>query len=419
MRTSPWNALVLLGGLVGGVVAADVVTTKDGLVLEGRVKRGADGSVVVTTEAGEVRLASDAVGSVAPGEGPRAKALAEIAAIAPGDAEAHYRQALACQAAGLADLAERELRAVIVAEPGHPAARRALGYEQVDGAWLTVAEARRARGLVNYEGKWILPQEVDRAAGTRRRVAPKDPTVASAMRKAALAEPALARAATERLSRAPARERVETATALLLDGDPRVRKWAAGELASLGDEAGLRPLLASAVRDRDAEVRLAAVKAAATFGHDDAAVPLVLAMWSEHDGIVANAARALASLGDRRAVRYVVKRIESHGSSPRSYFSHLQQQSYIRDFDVEVAQTSSIADPQIGIIQEGTVQDAQVLDAMIQKTIVEKVLIDSFNSLAGTSFKQPDQVAAWFRENGAGLPDFPPVPAARRASSTK
>src|SRR5262245_42650719 len=146
-RTTPVNVLVLLAGLAGGAVAADVVTTKDGLVLEGPVKRGPDGSLVVTTDSGDVRLASDAVGSVASGRGPRAAALEAIAAIAPGDAEGHYREALACQAAGLADLADREMRAVLAADPDHPAARRALGYERVDGAWLTVAEARRRHGL--------------------------------------------------------------------------------------------------------------------------------------------------------------------------------------------------------------------------------------------------------------------------------
>src|SRR5262249_18773918 len=143
-------------------------------------------------------------------------------------------------------------------------------------------------------------------------------------------------------------------------------------------------------------------------------------MWSEHPGIVANAAKSLAMLGDQRAVRWIVKRLESHGGvSPRGYFSQIEQISYIRDFDVEVAQTSSIADPQIGGIQEGVVQDAHVLDVDIEQTIVEKVLVDSFNALAHAQAKSPAQVAAWWKEHGQDVADFPKTPAPRRGATTK
>ena len=78
-----------------------------------------------------------------------------------------------------------------------------------------------------------------------------------------------------------------------------------------------RPLIQSALADPDNAVRRAAVDAAATFGNDDTAVPFVKALYSSHPGLVANAAQAIAGLGDPRGIVYIVKRISSHGGSGR------------------------------------------------------------------------------------------------------
>jgi hypothetical protein len=190
---------------------------------------------------------------------------------------------------------------------------------------------------------------------------------------------------------------VEAARALLVHKDPTIRRWACHELEKLGDESALRTLIAVSCRDPHPSVRDAAVRAATTFGNDDIAIPLVRALGSEHLGIVANAGRALGVLGDVRVVGYVIKRIVSHGSSPGAWFASETQQAYIRDFDVEVAQTSFIADPIIGTIQEGTVSDVKVLDVTMEWTIVEPILIHTFNRLAHASAKNVDDVKAWVK----------------------
>src|SRR5688572_8899471 len=74
------TALVLaLAGCLGASLpaVADVVTTRDGLALEGTVARPDDATVVVTTADGAVRLRAADVVSVAPGEGPRGRARRE------------------------------------------------------------------------------------------------------------------------------------------------------------------------------------------------------------------------------------------------------------------------------------------------------------------------------------------------------
>jgi nitroreductase len=404
-------ALVLTAG--AAAATADVVTTKDGLVLEGTTSRAPDGSLTVTTPDGVVRLPAARVATVTPGEGPRTALRRELSALPAPDAEARYRLALRAESAGFSDVAREAWESVVRADPEHAAARRALGQEKVDGTWMPGDEARRRRGLVLYGGKWLLPVEAEAAARAPAAVVVKDATLASTMRTAARGEPALAHAAAVTLARTDPAARLPVAAVLLRDADPAVRTWACGHLASLGDESALRPLLVSAIRDRDADVRAAAVKASASFGHDDVLYPFLRELGSENPAFVANAAHALALLGDPRAIHVLVRRI-SHGSSPRAVVEFGSQISYVSDYDVEVAQSSNIADPIIGVIQEGVVLDVKVLDVSIDETYVETVLVDAFNALAGAHAKDAGGVIDWYRRNARTIPELPAKPTGHR-----
>ena len=81
---------------------------------------------------------------------------------------------------------------------------------------------------------------------------------------------------------------------------------------------------------------------------------------------------------------------------------------------MEVAQTSFIADPVIGTIQEGVVEDVQILDASMEQTVVERILLEAFNGLTGAAAKGVEDVKAWAREHAGSVRDFPPAPAPSR-----
>jgi hypothetical protein len=135
----------------------------------------------------------------------------------------------------------------------------------------------------------------------------------------------------------------------------------------------------------------------------------VRALASDNALVVANSAQALAWLDDRRVIGYVVKRIESHGAGPASYFSDIVQHSYIADFDVEVAQSSFIADPQIGVIQEGVVAPLKILDVSIIETRVEQTLLNTFNSLADAGVSTRAQAVSWWKQHSGDFPGFRPL----------
>jgi len=85
-------------------------------------------------------------------------------------------------------------------------------------------------------------------------------------------------------------------------------------------------------------------------------------------------------------------------NTQRANLSSVTQISYIQDFDVEVAQTSFIADPVIGVLQEGIVldvrptvsNDRQFITLDLRPTITEVVTpISTFTTLLGAAVNIP------------------------------
>lgn len=417
-----WAALAPLAVLAASALAplrADVVTTQDGLALEGTVERQAGGGVRVLTDAGPVLVGPERLLAVKPGDGPRTTWRRAVERAAPADAAAWYRLALEAEALGLRAEALEAHAQVLRLDPEHLAARRALGHERVDGVWMSADDARRKRGLVLFDGAWRLPQEVE-AAGAAARATPALPAPGSddarlrgLLRLLAGRDEAQAAAARRAVAGVSTRDLVAAALGLLGDGDPAVRATCCRLLGEWGDESALRALVFHGARDLDAGVRREAVLAAQSFGHDDTAVPFLRALGSSSVQLAGNAAQALALLGDQRALGYLVKRLDSHGASTRNFVAFLNQVSYVRDYDVEIAQASNIANPNIGTIAEGVVLDVKVNGLSYTETWIEPLLVDAISHLAGERFADAAQARAWYAAHKATLPSFPEKPAAR------
>jgi HEAT repeat protein len=258
----------------------------------------------------------------------------------------------------------------------------------------------------------MLPAEVQRAAAAAITASAEtagdgaDADVRAWIRALGQEGP-VARAAERALARVPQAKALRAGLAVLYEKDPVARRAAARYLGRLGDQAALRPLIFSAARDLDAGVRREATLAAASFGHDDTAVPLVRALNSSNPRLAVNAAEALATIGDVRAAGYIVKKLESHGSSSRNFVAFLNQVSYVRDYDVEIAQASNIANPDVATIQAGVVLDAKVLDATYETTWVESAFLGALSRLAGTELRSREDALAWWQAHRDGWPQFP------------
>jgi hypothetical protein len=123
------------------------------------------------------------------------------------------------------------LERVVELDPNHEKARRALGYVQSQGKWVTQEELKAENGYVRYRGQWRLAQDVE---------------ILERKRKAELAEKDWA----QKIAR----------WRRWLDTD---EKYELGETSLLGINDGLasRPLAAQLSRESDRDLKLLFVEA--------------------------------------------------------------------------------------------------------------------------------------------------------------
>jgi hypothetical protein len=225
-------------------------------------------------------------------------------------------------------------RLALELEAAGKAAEARAAYERVLAAEPDHLAARRALGFVRVDGRWLPRGEAEQAVAPAPAAAPDTPAVA-----------------------APSRAEIATRAVvqrLLDERDPAARK----------------ALVASAKR-LDAACALDLFVTALEKGGDVHRV---------------RAAEALGELGDLRAASALVTHWEARsGNFPRVYFAQMTQRSYIQDFDVEVASTSFIADPIVGVLQDGVVQSFKIHDAVHSFSSVERTALHSaLVRLAGT-----------------------------------
>ena len=152
-----------------------------------------------------------------------------------------------------------------------------------------------------------------------------------------------------------------------------------------------RFVLRTAVLDRNEKVRTAAIE----IGRDSATADDVhyMAGGLAHPNakVRVRTAEALAEIGHRAALEPLVKAgpfaaaglaSADDGGATRGHVAFLRQTSYIRDFDVEVAQASFIADPKVDVIQSGSVLDVTV--AGISTVRIVRAYRGALQRLAGS-----------------------------------
>jgi hypothetical protein len=238
---------------------------------------------------------------------------------------------------GLADEALRELNTILTVEPDHAGVRQLLAKPPVPLA---------APGSSSPE-----PREAVRAAAVRPRVVQE------------LAIAALGRRTDTDAVRASLGE-------ALGSHSPQLRSFAALALRRLHPGEEPKALTSRAVLDSSEQVRVEAARALRDIGEEGVILPVVRALASSHPTVRGNAAETLGTLGFPAAVAPLVSRLgalaapQSGGGGWQAPASHIfvgRQVAYVQDYDVEVAQFSSIADPQINVALEGSVLDVRVI----------------------------------------------------------
>ena len=170
---APMRILAVLAVLVllAPMASAEVFVLADGGRLTGELLNPKETPrkqyVIRTGDGAKVTLAADQVRKVLPSK-PAEEEYERIAPTYADTAAAQWELAEWCREHKLTAQRRVHLQRVIEIEPNHVAARHALGYGRVNGAWATQKEVMTAQGFVRSGGKWLTPEEIAIAEKKRK-----------------------------------------------------------------------------------------------------------------------------------------------------------------------------------------------------------------------------------------------------------
>ncbi|MEZ6195467.1 MAG: HEAT repeat domain-containing protein [Planctomycetota bacterium] len=352
-------------------------------VFEGRLARTTRRWFEVETALGTRRVMSSEVGPTVDPAVLRER-YAERVAAAKQDRRFGFDERIAlarwCEHVGLTSGVEEQLSAILERDP-----ERAEALEMI----------RRLAPAYRPAGRNVVPPEKSRWA---RREAD---LLWDGVGKAGFATAAILR---ERLGSLPSDLTLGRAVKLVEKGDVRERWVAAQVLGDSRDKRRVKPLFVSALNDPEWQVRQAAVGALKR--HDDGTTigPFMRVLLTcPIDSRRVFAAEGLGMLGDRHAVPALMRALKTPpdgGGVPkaRANIAVLKQVAYVKDYDVEVAQSAFIADPIVDIAQEGAVLDVAVVAITVQRRTIGHAL----GRLTGQDFGgDVDRWSAWWDQHRA------------------
>jgi len=151
---------LLLSLALASAALADEVVLKNGSAFSGIVREDGD-RVVVELEFGTMTFKKVDVRSISRnGEDVLSQFQQKLRTAT--DAKSMMELAAWARDKGLSGRASELYRKVIVLDPDQAEARKALGYEKVNGLWLTGDDLMTARGYVKVGGRWMMKDSADR-----------------------------------------------------------------------------------------------------------------------------------------------------------------------------------------------------------------------------------------------------------------
>ncbi|MCP3915187.1 MAG: hypothetical protein GY711_06510 [bacterium] len=159
----------------------------------------------------------------------------------------------------------------------------------------------------------------------------------------------------------------------------------------------LRELSSRAMLDTFSDVRAEAARSLGAAGNVAALAPAINSLNSKFPSVRSNAAEAMGNMGYAAAVEPLVNHLAAlqagggaTGTRANIYIG--EQVAYVGDFDVEIAQGASIADPIVNVQAAGVVFDVRTTVQMT-KVIEMQTIMSSLRTLTGA--KVPNSVNAW------------------------
>lgn len=396
-----WLFALTLCVSVTGWVHADEILLRNGRRISGKAHKR-PGGWEIRTDSGIVSfIPGDQVLEVQIGPTALEAYQERAVEIAPDDVTARLALAAWCRDQGLDAQATMEYEAVVEVDPDHVEAHRALDHVRHEGEWVTRAAYMESLGFVRHKGRWVTEEEADKVADK-----------AQARRLASHARSLIRRASALITSKQRETARGELAALgtevvikPLIDtldaSDSYSRMFAAQRLALRGDARAVRPLVRTAVRDRYNTVRIAALHSLEGLGHPDTVVPLASHLYARNTYHRLHAVQAMSVFPDRRGVYYLIRKLRHEtGGFGRVHVAFTTQRAFIRDWELSAGGTglaiAEVADPVVDIFQEGVVLDVKIRRVEWESTVAV------LRGLTGQKFGgDVGAWSRWWRENGS------------------
>jgi hypothetical protein len=208
---------------------------------------------------------------------------------------------------------------------------------------------------------------------------------------------------------------------LLKDHRHTVRGLAASMLKDSRPPVALEPLIGASLLDPNREVRQEALDAVVAYQNPGAAAPYARLLANDRESVRMAAIDGLAAINNPQAAGALISMMApgSNAGTSRGYVSFGTQTSYVRDYDVEIAQGAVIAKPIVGIIQDGSVLDVRVIGAFGSRSLAERdathrALVSLTKRDYGFDY---DRWQTWWLANRTQLTSAP-IPAAGETSGS-
>jgi len=394
--------LLLAGWLaLGGFAWADVVTLKNGRQWEGTIESESAEEVVIRTIGGPMTLSRSDIAEVSRGPTREQEYEQRRTKLSGDDVAGHLALAHWCREQGLASAARFHFQLVLALEADNTEARRALGYEWVDGRWLDHDEAMAARGLVRYQGRWMEPAEAERAQkqDLRRELERRWRGRLGQLLRAILTGTPAARAqATAQFLAIEDPVAGPAVVELLAHRDPRVRRLAVTVVQAQGFRGGDEALAKLVLSSDDAQVRRLARLALVKTGGKRALRLLVQSLSSEKEVVRRRAAVVLGEIGDRRTVPYLIESIRETvvvGNTGAPVVGRLgaRDEWILSDFDTVTAPGVAVMVPKFERVSAAVGGGSR--GQLEVRTVVSYEAVDALEAITGLEFG--DDQEAWRR----------------------
>jgi hypothetical protein len=307
MQRAFWGLLTAAALLACPAARADVFQLADGGELRGELLNPDEVPrrtyAIRTVEGAEITLERAQVAKVVR-ETEAQIEYERIRATYADTVEAQWALAEWCLAHKLAECRRTHLERVIALDPEHLPARRALGYSQVDGRWVTQEQIMTERGYLRYKGKWVLPQEIELMEARRKvELAEKEWFQKLKRWRAWLDDDKKSAEAQENLAAIDDPFAYKALKSGLEDEEnDAVRILYIQALGRIATPATLEHLVAVTLDDKVEEVRLTALDQLAAHKHPDLTALFVKKLKDKDNVKVNRAAQALARMEDPSAI---------------------------------------------------------------------------------------------------------------------